>query len=624
MSAESDTTAKNGAAESGSLLSSEVEPRSSGDYLVPARRWRPKTFAELVGQEPAVKALQNGLDANRVHHAFLFTGTRGVGKTTLARILAKCLNCETGVSADPCGECGACVAIDEGRFVDLIEVDAASRTRVEDTRELLDNVQFAPTSGRYKIYLIDEVHMLSGHSFNALLKTLEEPPPHVKFILATTDPQKLPVTILSRCLRFNLRRVDAAVMQAFMQQKLQGEGLAADETALGYIAMAADGSVRDALSLLDQALSYCDDTLQPDAVMTMLGMVSDQYMSGLLQALVTGDAAGLLQVCAEINATGNSPARVLAQLAQALHRVSLLQMLPDYDLPGEPDMPVLKSISQQLKAEDVQLFYQIAVKGQEDLKLAPDPRIGLEMTLMRMLVFRPPRDHSAPDGGSDDDVTDQPARGHKQEQSADTGHDAAAQASLSPSVPAPAPAQTAVSPPAAAVEKPDLIDAGMDAQARRNGQLPAASLPPTHAVSEQTETASWCDLTPQQWPRWCAKLELQGATLVLANHLQLQATDSDSATLKFLLAADDEHLRNEHSIDELRQSLAASLHTDCRLHIELSHEPLTTPANVAAAADDEKHQQALLAVQQDPVIHAMLQTFDAEIVPGSVKPSTLH
>jgi len=581
----------------GSLLTSQSQTSGDSDYLVPARRWRPKTFAELVGQEPVVRALQNGLNANRVHHAFLFTGTRGVGKTTLARILAKCLNCETGVSADPCGECGACVAIDGGRFVDLIEVDAASRTRVEDTRDLLDNVQFAPTSGRYKIYLIDEVHMLSGHSFNALLKTLEEPPAHVKFILATTDPQKLPVTILSRCLRFNLRRVDADVLLSFMQQKLVAEDLATDETALGYIAAAADGSVRDGLSLLDQALSYSDGSLQPDAVMTMLGMVSDRYMSGLLQALAAGDAAALVEVCGEINAAGNSPERVLAQLAQSLHRISLLQLLPDYALPGEPDMDLLRSMSKRLAVEDVQLFYQIAIKGQEDLKLAPDPRVGLEMTLLRMLVFRPAPAHSTP---SDSNAGDDSTRSEGDQADSSAIADAAATVAQSASTQI----DSTTDKPASSGQPPEAVD--------------RADCTPPRSASQQLP------LQPGQWSKCCASLGLQGPALLLASHLQLQAVDSSAGVLKFLLAADDEHLRNEHSMEELQQTLTASLQRDCRIQIELSHEPLTTPASEAAAADDEKHQQALLAVQQDPAINAMMQTFGAEIVPGSVKPSTLH
>ena len=596
MSADSESPAT-----TGSLLTSQTQTSGDSDYLVPARRWRPKTFAELVGQEPVVRALQNGLNANRVHHAFLFTGTRGVGKTTLARILAKCLNCETGVSADPCGECGACVAIDASRFVDLIEVDAASRTRVEDTRDLLDNVQFAPTSGRYKIYLIDEVHMLSGHSFNALLKTLEEPPAHVKFILATTDPQKLPVTILSRCLRFNLRRVDAAVLRSFMQQKLAAEGLATDETALGYIAAAADGSVRDGLSLLDQALSYSDGSLQPEAVMTMLGMLSDRYLNGLLQALAAGDAAALIEVCGEINAAGNSPERVLAQLAQSLHRISLLQLLPDYDLPAEPDMDLLRSMSKRLAVEDVQLFYQIAIKGQEDLKLAPDPRVGLEMTLLRMLVFRPAPARSTP---TDSNAGDDSARSEDDQADSSAATNAAIDATATAAPSAPTPIDSAT-------DKPEL--SGQPQHAADSAERPSP-----RTASDQLP------LQPGQWSKCCASLGLQGPALLLASHLQLQTVDSAAGVLKFLLAADDEHLRNEHSMEELHQALTASLQQDCRIQIELSHEPLTTPASEAAAADDEKHQQALLAVQQDPAINAMMQTFGAEIVPGSVKPSTLH
>jgi len=591
--------------ETASLLASDDESTgSAADYLVPARRWRPRTFAELIGQEPVVKALQNGLNANRVHHAFLFTGTRGTGKTTLARILAKCLNCETGVSADPCGVCAACLAIDAGRFIDLIEVDAASRTRVEDTRELLDNVQFAPTSGRYKIYLIDEVHMLSGHSFNALLKTLEEPPPHVKFILATTDPQKLPVTILSRCLRFNLRRVDADVLSAFMHEKLQQEGLDIDATGLGFIATAADGSVRDGLSLLDQALSYTDGTLQPEAVKTMLGMVSDEYMSGLLQALAEADAATMLQVCAEINAAGNSPDRVLAQLAQALHRISVLQMLPDQDTPEQAHMALLQTMSERLSVEDVQLFYQIAIKGQEDLKLAPDPRIGLEMTLLRMLVFQPDAAHSTPNPGNEDNTLSAAGdNGNGQQHAATRQNDAA-----------PDP-------------RPDALQAITQEQTHKSSQTTTM---PNHAAATaddlpaQPHSTAWHKLTPQRWPQLFAKLGLQGPALLLASHLHLHAVDHDSATLQFKLAADDLHLRNDDSIEELQQSLAAGLQMPCRIQIDISHESLTTPASEAAAADDARHEQALLAVQQDPAINAMIQAFDAEIVPGSVKPSTLH
>ncbi len=593
------------ATETASLLASDDESTASvADYLVPARRWRPRTFAELIGQEAVVKALQNGLDANRVHHAFLFTGTRGVGKTTLARILAKCLNCETGVSADPCGVCAACVAIDGGRFIDLIEVDAASRTRVEDTRELLDNVQFAPTSGRYKIYLIDEVHMLSGHSFNALLKTLEEPPPHVKFILATTDPQKLPVTILSRCLRFNLRRVDADVLSAFMQEKLQQEGLDCDASGLELIARAADGSVRDGLSLLDQALSYSDGTLQPEAVKTMLGMVSDEYMSGLLQALAEADAATILQVCAEINATGNSPDRVLAQLAQALHRISVLQMLPDQDTPEQADLALLQTMAERLSVEDVQLFYQIAIKGQEDLKLAPDPRIGLEMTLLRMLVFQPDAAHTTPDPGNENNAPSAAGdNGSEQQHAASRQNDAA---------------------PETRADAPEAITQEQTHNSSQTTTTPDHAAATAENLPAPPQSPAWHKLTPQRWPRLCARLDLQGPALLLASHLQLQAIDHASATLQFKLAADDLHLRNDDSIEELQQSLAAALQTPCRIHIDISHESLTTPASEAAAAADARHEQALLAVQQDPAINAMIQAFDAEIVPGSVKPSTLH
>ena len=358
-------------------------------YEVLARKWRPRSFAELVGQEHVVRALVNALDHNRLHHAFLFTGTRGVGKTTIARILAKSLNCEQGVSAQPCGECATCQEVDSGRFVDLIEVDAASRTKVDDTRELLDNVQYAPTRGRYKVYLIDEVHMLSGHSFNALLKTLEEPPPHVKFLLATTDPQKLPVTVLSRCLQFSLKRLGIEQIQTQLQKILQAEGMDADSASLSLLARAADGSMRDALSLLDQALAFGGGQLAEADVRAMLGSIDQNSIERILQALADRDAAALLTVAADCHAHGMDEQALLDELLLALHYISLLQIdagLLHAEVQGRE---MLTQQAQHLPPEDVQLFYQIALHGKRDLPLAPDPRTGLEMALVRMHAFRP-------------------------------------------------------------------------------------------------------------------------------------------------------------------------------------------------------------------------------------------
>ena len=373
-------------------------------YQVLARKWRPRTFHELVGQEHVVRALTNALDRRRLHHAFLFTGTRGVGKTTIARIFAKSLNCEAGVSSTPCGECAACREIDAGRFVDLIEVDAASRTKVEDTRELLENVQYAPSRGRFKVYLIDEVHMLSTHSFNALLKTLEEPPPHVKFLLATTDPQKLPVTVLSRCLQFGLKRLPADLIARYLGQVLEREGISGDEEALRLIARAGDGSMRDALSLLDQAIAFGGGRVEQATVGAMLGGIDRRRVVDLVDALAANDAPALLRLVAELDQAAPDYAAVLADLASLLQRVALVQVAPEAAPADGPDDPEeLRRLAHALPPEDVQLFYQIALLGRRDLPLTPDPRGGFEMVLLRMLCFRPApleRAASAPESTS--------------------------------------------------------------------------------------------------------------------------------------------------------------------------------------------------------------------------------
>jgi DNA polymerase-3 subunit gamma/tau len=358
-------------------------------YQVLARKWRPRTFADLVGQTHVARALINALDHDRLHHAFLFTGTRGVGKTTIARILAKSLNCETGVSSQPCGTCPTCREVDEGRFVDLIEVDAASRTKVDDTRELLDNVQYAPTRGRYKVYLIDEVHMLSGHSFNALLKTLEEPPPHVKFLLATTDPQKLPVTVLSRCLQFHLKRLSPELITGQLQKILTAEATVFDSASLKLLARSADGSMRDALSLLDQAIAFGGGQVSETEVRDMLGTIDDSVIEQILRALTQTDATALLAAVADAHERNADPEGVLADLLLALHRIALQQLAPDVSGPDNGNSAVLSEIAGLLTPEDVQLFYQIGLVGRRDLAMAPDARTGLEMVLLRMLVFRP-------------------------------------------------------------------------------------------------------------------------------------------------------------------------------------------------------------------------------------------
>ena len=358
-------------------------------YTALARKWRPKTFAELIGQEHVRRALVNALDSGRVHHAFLFTGTRGVGKTTIARILAKCLNCEKGVTSEPDGTCASCREIDAGRFPDLIEVDAASRTKVDDTRELLDNVQYAPSRGRYKVYLIDEVHMLSTHSFNALLKTLEEPPPHVKFLLATTDPQKLPVTVLSRCLQFNLKRLPADAIAAHMQHILSAEGVPYEAAGLKLVAQAADGSMRDGLSLLDQLLAFGGGKAGEAEARAMLGSVAREHVVRLAELLGGADSHALLRCAQALEEFAPDYAQVLDELAALLVRVGLKQSVSGYEGDEQYEPQLLEQLAQRLTPEDVQLFYQTAILGRRDLALAPDPRSGFEMTLLRMLAFRP-------------------------------------------------------------------------------------------------------------------------------------------------------------------------------------------------------------------------------------------
>lgn len=379
-------------------------------YQVLARKWRPRSFESLVGQDHVVKALRHALDENRLHHAYLFSGTRGVGKTTLARILAKSLNCETGVSSRPCGKCAACLEIDAGRFVDLIEVDAATNTKVDEMRQLLENSVYAPTRGRFKVYVIDEVHMLSASAFNAMLKTLEEPPEHIKFILATTDPQKIPVTVLSRCLQFNLKQMPSPAIAAHLAEILAAEKTPAEPAALKLLAHAARGSMRDALSLLDQAIAYSSGDVTEQAVRSMLGAIDDTYLFGILEGLARGDSAAVLAIAEDMRTRSVSLEGALQELGALLHRVALAQVAPGAVESG-PEGGRLGALSTLLGPEEVQLYYQIAVHGRQDLPFAPDEFAGFSMTLLRMLAFSPQTRDSGEVGRGNPPARAEPAKG---------------------------------------------------------------------------------------------------------------------------------------------------------------------------------------------------------------------
>jgi DNA polymerase-3 subunit gamma/tau len=458
-------------------------------YQVLARKWRPRSFREMVGQTHVLKALINALDSQRLHHAYLFTGTRGVGKTTIARIIAKCLNCETGISSTPCGVCSICKEIDEGRFIDLIEVDAASRTKVEDTRELLDNVQYAPSRGRFKVYLIDEVHMLSTHSFNALLKTLEEPPPHVKFLLATTDPQKLPVTILSRCLQFSLKNMPPERVVEHLTHVLGVEQVPFEVDALWLLGRAADGSMRDAMSLTDQAIAFGEGKVLAADVRAMLGTLDHGQVYGVLQALLEGDARGLIEAVRHLAEQGPDWAGVLAEILNVLHRVAIAQALPEAVDNGQGDRDRVLALAQALPAEDVQFYYQMGLIGRRDLPLAPEPRSGFEMVLLRMLAFRPegsappPKVALKPLGIS-------PASADPRTESAAVAPSASAPATVTPAVALEAPVSGPL-PPVAAPVSPALIAAPLPVAPAIVAAAPVAPVAPPATSSVADSELPW-------------------------------------------------------------------------------------------------------------------------------------
>jgi DNA polymerase III subunit gamma/tau len=537
-------------------------------YIVLARKWRPKRFTEMVGQEHVLRALSNALDSGKVHHAFLFTGTRGVGKTTVARILAKSLNCETGVSANPCGTCAACREIDEGRFVDLIEVDAASRTKVDDTRELLDNVQYAPTRGRYKVYLIDEVHMLSNHSFNALLKTFEEPPPHVKFLLATTDPQKLPVTVLSRCLQFSLKRLSANLIGERLKFIAAAENLEFEPAAAALLARAAEGSMRDGLSLMDQLIAFGGGALNEVNTRSMLGTIDRGHVTRILEALARQDGPGLIAQVQELDRDAPDYDRALIELAAFLQRIAIVQIVPDAAQQDEEfDAEALLRLARALSPEDVQLYYQIALGGRRDLAMAPEPRIGFEMSLLRMLAFRP---ESA----------------------------AATDAGAAPPAAMPARATTAAAP--------------------TPGATPAAGPAPAPPAANGSMVRS-ATVDAANWATVVEAANMSGMVRQFALNCVPDSLENDVLRLQFDQSA--AHRRTRQIEDKLAQCLSSHFGREIRVVYESSESALITPARRRAMAEQDKTLRAAVAFEEDPAVKGLRERFGADVDAASVKPT---
>jgi len=541
-------------------------------YQVLARKWRPRDFSTLVGQEHVVRALTHALSANRLHHAYLFTGTRGVGKTTLSRILAKALNCtgpdgQGGITATPCGVCEACTAIDAGRFVDYIEMDAASNRGVDEMVQLLERAMYAPSAARFKVYMIDEVHQLSTHAFNAMLKTLEEPPEYVKFILATTDPQKVPVTVLSRCLQFNLKQMTPAGIADRMREILAQEGIVAEDSALRMLAHAARGSMRDGLSLLDQAIAYSAGQVSLEAVRGMLGAIDETTLVRVLDAVIGRDAARALALADEMNGMSLSFAQALRDLASLLHRIALAQQVASVD-EDDIDAAEVKRLAGAIAPDEVQLYYQIALHGRNDLHLAPDEYAGFTMTLLRMIAFAP---HSTA--------------------AASAPRAAPLTAATAPRAAVPAPARTAapVAAPAAAT-------------------VPREAQPASAAAAPATFDGDW--------PALVARLKVAGLVKELAQRSELVAAEGDH----FRLRAPLKTLTEAGTVEKLNAALAQALGRAVRVTVEVGSTTGPTAAGIAAQASAERQRQAEEAIYGDPFVRELIDNFGASVDPASIRP----
>lgn len=546
-------------------------------YLALARKWRPRTFSQLVGQDHINKALINALNLQRLHHAYLFTGTRGVGKTSIARILAKSLNCEKGISSEPCLQCNICNAIEQGRFIDLIEIDGASKTRVEDTRDLLDNVQYAPAIGRFKIYLIDEVHMLSQHSFNALLKTLEEPPAHVKFILATTDPQKLPVTVLSRCLQFNLKHLATELISQHLQLILKEEQFDFEIQAVDILAQAARGSMRDALSLLDQAITGCDTQLTAHDIKMILGYTQSDYALLLLHALAEQNAASVLKISQQIAIEGGHFQYVLDELLNYLHQIAIYQMIGDNNPLIKPPSEVI-TLAQHISAEDIQLFYQIGLKGREEIHLAPTLVIGFNMTMLRMLTFRPAPKEAFPPLASYTNILPPP------------------QNSLS---------QTQVSVNVPETETQNLANNGVASDVQ-------------DVQEEKENTPQQTNHEDKDWAHIIPHLKLTGLALNAAENAELIAKDGREITLR--VAKGHQSLFTPTVFSRLEAALGQYYQNPIKIILNSDESVQASPAQQKEQAAQQKQHKAEIALSNDPMFQQLQQEFSAELVKNSIVP----
>ena len=580
-------------------------------YQVLARKWRPRSFETLIGQEHVVRALTHALDSQRLHHAWLFTGTRGVGKTTLSRLLAKALNCEQGVSATPCGVCRACVEIDQGRFVDYVELDAASNRGVDEMTQLLEQAVYAPSAARYKVYMIDEVHMLTGHAFNAMLKTLEEPPAHVKFILATTDPQKIPPTVLSRCLQFNLKQMTVPAIEAHLQDVLVQEQISTEGPALRLLAQAAAGSMRDALSLTDQAIAYSAGAITTDAVKGMLGTIDQSHLIRLLQALIEGNGAQLVAIADEMALRGLSFSRALADLAVLLSRLAIEQRVPGALPADEPNAAAIQALAQQLSPDHVQLFYSVVVHSREELALAPDEYAGFMMACLRLYALMPagslpmaeavvPAPAPAPALA--------PARVGIQPPMVERGGQAQPPAPTPAPVPTPAPTPTDDIPPWLLEDSgppPDFTAGELDASASE-----VVNAPPAHAVATTPQ-----ELSASQGAELAPTLALSGWAAELAQQAEWVSCVNNQVVLRVAIRSADDSQAKPRINTVLNEHFGQALH----LHIEYGSTGDETAFSIAQADLAERQLKAEADAQQNPFILALMQQFDAQIVPDSVR-----